>query len=93
MSSYCFILDDAYRVVMAGPSGGQDPLATMYDADSQVDELPGPIDRVVRALTATWRTRRPQANVSATVSNIQVTVSPLQGNDGRRIAVFVDRQE
>ena len=55
---YCFILDDAYRVVMAGPSGGEDPLASLYGADSRIDELPGPIDRVVRALTATWRTSR-----------------------------------
>jgi hypothetical protein len=88
---YCFILDDAYRVVMAGPSGGDDPLAPLYRADSEIDELPGPIDRVVRALTATWRTSRPMASVSAVVSNLRVTVAPLHGHDGRRIAVFVQR--
>jgi hypothetical protein len=93
MTAYCFILDDAYRVVMAGPSGSPDPLAMLYDAQSHADELPGPIDRVVRALTATWGIRRPQAKVAATVDNIHVTVSPLHGNDGRRIAVFVDRQD
>jgi hypothetical protein len=86
---YCFILDDAYRVVMAGPSGGADPLAPLYAADSEVDELPGPIDRVVRALTATWRTSRPIASVTAMVQHLRVTVAPLHGYDGRRIAVFV----
>jgi hypothetical protein len=88
---YCFILDDTYRVVMAGPSGGEDPLAPLYAADSQVDELPGSIDRVVRALTATWRTSRPMASVTAMVNNLKVTVAPLHGHDGRRIAVFVQR--
>jgi hypothetical protein len=90
---YCFILDDAYRVVMAGPSGGEDPLAPLYAADSRIDELPGPIDRVVRALTATWRTSRAPANMSAVVSQLHVTVAPLHGYDGRRIAVFVSRDE
>ena len=88
---YCFILDDAYRVVMAGPSGGEDPLAPLYAADSEIDELPGPIDRVVRALTATWRTTRASANVNAVISNLQITVAPLHGQEGRRIAVFVSR--
>lgn len=90
---YTFILDDTYRVVMAGPSGGEDPLASLYAADSEVDVLPGPIDRVVRALTATWRTSRPLASVSAVVSNLAVTVAPLHGYDGRRIAVFVQRHD
>jgi hypothetical protein len=90
---YCFILDDNYRVVMAGPSGGEDPLALMYAADSQIDELPSPIDRVIRALTATWRTCRPLASVTAVVSNLKVTVAPLHGHEGRRIAVFVQRHK
>ena len=90
---YCFILDDAYRVVMAGPSCGEDPLAPLYAADSSIDELPGPIDRVVRALTSAWRTKRPDSNISAIVSNFQVTVAPLHGGDGRRIAVFVRRHD
>jgi hypothetical protein len=90
---YCFILDDAYRVVMAGPSGGEDPLAPLYAADSKIDELPSPIDRVVRALTATWRTSRPMASVAAMVSHLKVTVAPLHGHDGRRIAVFVQRHQ
>lgn len=88
---YCFILDDAYRVVMAGPSSGEDPLASMYDAGSGVDVLPGPIDRVVRALTAAWRTPRTANPATAAVSDLQVTVAPLHGYDGRRIAVFVQR--
>ena len=86
---YCFILDDSYRVIMAGPSDGADPLAPLYAADSEVDELPGPIDRVVRALTASWRTSRPMASVAAMVQHLKVTVAPLHGHDGRRIAVFV----
>lgn len=88
---YCFILDDTYRVIMAGPSGGEDPLAPLYGSDSRIDELPGPIDRVVRALTATWRTSRAPSNMSAVVSHLHVTVAPLHGYDGRRIAVFVNR--
>jgi hypothetical protein len=90
---YCFILDDAYRVLMAGPSGGEDPLSALYAADSRIDELPGPIDRVVRALTATWRTSRAPSNVTAVVSHLHVTVAPLHGYDGRRIAVFVNRHD
>lgn len=90
---YCFILDDAYRVVMAGPSGGSDPLAPMYRADSKADALPGPIDRVVRALTATWRSTQAAKTATACVSELQVTVAPLHGETGRRIAVFVQRGE
>ncbi len=90
---YCFILDDAYRVVMAGPSGGTDPFAALYQADSQADALPGPIDRVVRALTATWRSTIAVKSATASVSELQVTVAPLHGENGRRIAVFVQRGE
>ena len=90
---YCFILDDAYNVVMAGPSNGEDPLATLYQADSEIDALPGPIDRVVRALTAAWRSSRPANTASAAVNELQVTVAPLHGYDGRHIAVFVQRSD
>ena len=90
---YCFILDDAYHVVMAGPTTGQDPLADFYEADSQIDVLPGPIDRVVRALTASWRSSRPANAATASVHDLQVIVAPLHGFDGRRIAVFVHRGE
>jgi len=90
---YCFILDDAYHVVMAGPSTGSDPLASLYEADSQTDALPGPIDRVVRALTASWRSARPATAAKASVNELQVTVAPLHGFDGRRIAVFVQRSD
>lgn len=90
---YCFILDDAYHVIMAGPSGGDDPLASFYGAESGIDTLPGPVDRVVRALTATWRITRLVKNASAAFNDLQVTVAPLHGSDGRRIAVFVQRLE
>ncbi|MHB8147619.1 MAG: hypothetical protein ACYDGM_10230 [Vulcanimicrobiaceae bacterium] len=88
---YCFILDDTYHVVMAGPSTVGDPLADLYAMDSQPDVLPGPIDRVVRALTATWRSMEPLKSVSANVSDLNITVAPLHGHAGRRIAVFVQR--
>jgi hypothetical protein len=90
---YCFILDDSYRVVMAGPSGGDDPLASLYEADSQVDELPGPVDRVVRALTASWQWSPAIGSSTAAVHDLQVTVAPLHGQEGRRIAVFVHRTD
>ncbi len=88
---YCFILDEAYRVVMAGPSSAEEPLASLYDASSGVDALPGAIDRVVRALTAAWRNPRTASPAAAAVSDLHVTVAPLHGHDGRRIAVFVQR--
>ena len=88
---YCYILDDSYRVIMAGPSGGDNPLASFYDADSTPELLPGPVDRVVRALTAAWRSTRTAASATASVNDLQVTVAPLHGGDGRRIAVFVQR--
>jgi hypothetical protein len=88
---YCFILDEAYHVVMAGPSNGDDPLAHLYEADSQTDVLPGPVDRVVRALTACWAASQPARSATAAVHDLQVTVAPLHGFNGRRIAVFVQR--
>ena len=88
---YCFILDETYRVVMAGPSNLGDPLANLYAMDAQPDVLPGPIDRVVRALTATWRSSQDAKAASAAVSELDVTVAPLHGFDGRRIAVYVSR--
>lgn len=90
---YCFILDDSYHVLMAGPSGGDDPLSHLYLADSATDSLPRPIDRVVRALTATWRSSRAATLASAAVNELHVTVAPLHGIEGRRIAVFIKRTE
>jgi hypothetical protein len=89
---YCFVLDDSYRVVMAGPAGSEEPFAELYDAESSVDSLPGPIDRVVRVLTASWRSEPNSVTpASASVNNLKVTVAPLHGFAGRRIAVFVGR--
>lgn len=88
---YCFILDETYKVVMAGPSGGDDPLAQMYGLDAKPDMLPTPIDRVVRALTSSWRSTAAASITSAAISDLQVTVAPLHGFEGRRIAVFVER--
>jgi len=88
---YCFILDDTYRVMMAGPAATGDPLASLYEVDAELDVLPGPIDRVVRALTATWRSNSSAKQASACVSDLDVIVAPLHGTDGRRIAVFIQR--
>jgi len=90
---YCFILDDDYRVIMSGPSGWNDPLARMYDTSSGTESLPEPVDRVVRALTATWRFTQSATSRSAAVNEFHVTVSALHGREGRRIAVFVQRAE
>ena len=90
---YCYILDDTYRVIMAGPSGGDDPLAPLYASDSAPDVLPAAVDRVVRALTVAWRSTRTAASASASISDLQVTVAPLHGSEGRKIAVFVSRLE
>ena len=90
---YCFILDEAYHVIMAGPSGGSDPLSNLYLADSASDCLPGPIDRVVRALTATWRMSRDAVAATAAVRELHVTVAPMHGTEGRRIAVFIKRSD
>lgn len=88
---YCFILDDSYQVIMAGPAGGPDPLAHMYLSDAGSNCLPTPIDRVVRALTATWRISRDATAATASVRELHVTVAPMHGTDGRRIAVFIKR--
>jgi hypothetical protein len=90
---YCFILDEAYHVIMAGPTTGADPLASLYEAESEIDALPGPIDRVVRAMTASWRSSRPANASTASVNELQVTIAPLHGFDGRRIAVFIQRSD
>lgn len=92
ITPYCFILDDGYRVVMAGPSDASDPLGHLYDAASAVDALPGPIDRAVRALTASWRTSSDEILMAnAAVKGLHLTVAPLHGSDGYRIAVFIRR--
>lgn len=88
---YCFILDDTYRVIMAGPSTMNNPLAALYGVDSRADSLPDEIDAVVRALTATWVSATSAGCAAATIHNMEVTVAPVHGHEGRRIAVFVRR--
>lgn len=88
---YCFILDDSYRVIMAGPSTMNNPVADLYGSHSRADALPEAIESVVRALTASWRAASSADSASATIQNIQVTVAPVHGFEGRRIAVFVRR--
>lgn len=88
---YCFILDDTYRVIMAGPSTMNNPLSALYGSDSRADSLPEAVEAVVRALTATWRSGPTVESASATIQNMSVTVAPVHGHQGRRIAVFVRR--
>ncbi len=88
---YCFVLDDDYRVVMAGPANAIDPFGSLYGDDAAPDALPGPIDRAVRAMTSSWRSTRNAGSNAAVVSGFRVIVAPLNGESGRRIAVFVER--
>lgn len=88
---YCIILDDTYRVIMAGPSTINNPLAGLYGSDSRADSLPAAIEVVVRALTSSWRSTMSAESASATIQNMHVTVAPVHGFEGRRIAVFVRR--
>jgi len=88
---YCFVLDDSYKVVMAGPASAVDPLGALYGADSAPESLPGPIDRAVRAMTSGWRSSRNAGSNAAVVSGFRVTVAPLNGETGRRMAVFIER--
>ena len=88
---YCFVLDDDYRVVMAGPANAVDPFGSLYGDDAATDALPGPIDRAVRAMTSSWRSSRTAGSNAAVVSGFRVIVAPLNGESGRRMAVFVER--
>jgi hypothetical protein len=86
---YCFILDESYRVIMAGPSSANNPFASLYGSDSRSETLPKAIDSVVRALTSTWHVATAISSRSATIQNLKITVAPLK--DKRRIAVFAHR--
>lgn len=87
---YCFILDEAYRVVMAGPTEARGALAPLDEAGSP-DALPPPIERAVRALTANWHGSPPEAETAnAAVRGLYVSVAPLPQRGGN-IAVLVRR--
>ncbi|HEY8320858.1 MAG TPA: hypothetical protein VIG46_03585 [Candidatus Baltobacteraceae bacterium] len=84
---YCFILDDAYRVLMAGPC---DPAEAASTTAAPVGSLPAPIDRAVRALTASWKSDIAGGS-NAKISGLHLSIAPVPGSDGPRIAVFVRR--
>jgi hypothetical protein len=84
---YCFILDDAYRVLMAGPCDASEAAATVT---APVGSLPAPLERAVRALTASWKSDA-EGGSTANVSGLHLTIAPVPGSDGGRIAVFVRR--
>lgn len=86
-SPYCFILDDTYRVLMAGPCDAAEAAAAST-ATAPVGSLPAPLDRAVRALTASWKA---EAGSNAKINGLHLTIAPVPGSDGGRIAVFVRR--
>lgn len=88
---YCFVLDETYHVIMAGPPDQSDPLAAYYDIEAPPGLLPEAVDRVVRALTASWRATAPASTASASLAEFQLTVAPLHGDGGRRMVVFIQR--
>jgi hypothetical protein len=84
---YCFILDQAYRVLMAGPCDAAEAAST---SAAPVGSLPLPLDRAVRALTASWKSDA-EGGSNAGVAGLHLTIAPVPGSDGARIAVFVRR--
>jgi hypothetical protein len=84
---YCFILDDAYRVLMAGPCDASEAASSDL---APVGSLPDPLDRAVRALTASWKSAA-AAGSDEPLSGLHLSVAPVPGSDGPRIAVFVRR--
>lgn len=83
----CYILDEEYRVKLAMRARPEDPLNSFYTSDSQPDALPEKIERVVRGLTSGWN--HSAEDGTATVDQLRISVTPLQGPAGRHIGVFV----
>ena len=86
----CYVLDEAYRLVLAPPVLPDDPLNRLYAANSRPDVLPHEVETVVRALTRGWERDGTPSETSATVRGIRVTVAPLHGPVGPHYAVFID---
>jgi hypothetical protein len=86
----CYVLDESFRVTLARPAAGSDPLAPFYTADSKIDALPDPVESAVRTLTDGWFGRRLPAWGCATVADLRVSVVPLHGPAGLHIGVFVE---
>ena len=90
-SACCYILDERFRVTLARPTGGTDPLAPFYTADSPIDALPNQFEAAVRRLTAGWFARSAIVWASALVEDLCVSVVPLHGPAGLHIGVFVEK--
>ena len=86
----CYILDESFRVTLARPAAGTDPLAPLYTADSKIDALPLEVEAAVRTLTAGWFERSTAPWASATLADLRVSVVPLHGPAGLHIGVFVE---
>ncbi|MHB8151952.1 MAG: hypothetical protein ACYDG3_02600 [Bacillati bacterium] len=90
----CYVLDEAYRVVLASRSTPDDPLNHLFGAQAPTDALPPTVDRAVRALTASWgHDGCPGEPAMLYVWGVRASVMPLHGPFGRHIAVFVERPE
>lgn len=85
----CYILDEEFKVKLAVRSSAVDPLNRLYTPECPIDALPGPVEQVVRRLTADWRNTRAAQDASAMLESLIISVTPLHGSGGRHIGVFV----
>jgi len=84
-----YVLDEAYKLVLAPPPAPDDPLNALYDAATAADVLPPEIEGVVRTLTRGWDREAP-SEATASVRGVRVLVAPLQGPVGPHFAVRVE---
>jgi hypothetical protein len=85
-----YVLDEGYKLILAPPPAPDDPLNALYDATTAADALPPEIERVVRTLTHGWDREPTPGEASASIRDMKVLVSPLQGPVGPHFAVRVD---
>lgn len=86
-----FILDETFRVKLARPGAGNDPLNRFYTPECRIDALPNRIETAVRELTAHWGEAHIEPCATTTVDELVISVAPLHGPQGRHIGVFVEQ--
>lgn len=86
---HCYILDERFRLLLAGPSSETDPFTPLYDPSSAIDALPPVIETAVRQMTAVWTQHSAGSALSTVVGDWRISVAPLHGSGGRHIGVFV----
>jgi len=74
----CYVLDDAFRLVLACNMNG-----------GQAGALPLEIESAVRAVASGWSLEGQPNNAHLRIDGLRVTVTPLRGPRGRNIAVYV----